>query len=436
MHRERLPLGVDAERAALALAGRPGLVWLDGDAAHPEGRWSFVASDPVEVHVADELGLPELRERTSVGEVRVPEWIGYVAYDAFSRRSQRGLPRIAREGTEPAVWLARYDAVVAFDERRREGWVFGDDAAACARLLERLSSGPRAVSGRVIGEVSASAAEAHALAIQRALEHIGRGDIYQVNLARRWSARWEGDPLALFLAMRRASAVPLGAFVDTGDHAVLARTMETFLDWAGPGGRLSTRPIKGTIARERGDVTNAARALRADPKEQAEHSMIVDLMRNDLGRVAVTGSVSVERVMGVEPFAGLSHLVSTVACRTRPDVTLDDVLRATFPPGSVTGAPKLRAIEIIEALEPHPRGVYCGAVGMIDRAGGAKLAVAIRTAQIGAGEVRYHAGGGIVEASDVQREIAETELKARAFLDAVAALDRAEPGASLRATAR
>ena len=417
VHRERLPASSSAERAALALADRPGLVWLDGDETHPDGAWSFVASDPVDVHVADDLTLPQLHAGSAAGDVRVPEWIGYVAY-------------------EPAVWLARYDAVLGFDERRGEAWIFGDDAAACARLAERSARAPQTVEGRVIGEVIASPADAHGRAIERALEHIARGDIYQVNLARRWSARWEGDPLALFLAMRRASAVPLGAFIDAGDHAVLARTMETFLDWSGPGGRLVTRPIKGTIPRERGDVTNAARALRADPKEQAEHSMIVDLMRNDLGRVAITGSVRVERVMDVEPFAGLSHLVSTVACETRADATIEDVLRATFPPGSVTGAPKVRAVEIIEALEPHPRGVYCGAIGMIDRAGGAKLAVAIRTAQIDEGEVRYHAGGGIVEASDVEREIAETELKARAFLDAIAALDRRSQDERLGATAR
>jgi anthranilate/para-aminobenzoate synthase component I len=150
--------------------------------------------------------------------------------------------------------------------------------------------------------------------------------------------------------------------------------------------------------------------------------MIVDLMRNDLGRVAQVGSVHVPDVMTVEPFARLSHLVSTVACRTREGVTLREVLAATFPPGSVTGAPKLRAIDLIEQLEDTPRDVYTGALGFIDRAGGVSLAVAIRTALLEHGRVRYFAGGGIVEASRVEREIEETELKARVFFDALDAL--------------
>jgi anthranilate/para-aminobenzoate synthase component I len=145
-------------------------------------------------------------------------------------------------------------------------------------------------------------------------------------------------------------------------------------------------------------------------------------MRNDLGRVAEVGSVHVPEVMLVEPYAKLSHLVSTVACRTRPGVSTRQVLMATFPPGSVTGTPKLRAIEIIEQLEAVPRDAYTGAVGFLDREGGLSLAVAIRAAIVEHGLVRYFAGGGIVEASQIERELAETELKARVFLDAVLAL--------------
>src|SRR5690606_24571802 len=149
---------------------------------------------------------------------------------------------------------------------------------------------------------------------------IAAGEIYQVNLARRWSATIEGDPVALFLAMRAASPVPFGAYLELGaDGCVLARTMERFLRWDARTRALETRPIKGTIAR-RGDDHGEAAALRTDAKERAEHAMIVDLMRNDLGRVAEIGSVRVEDVMAVEPYAGLSHLVSTVRATTRPDV--------------------------------------------------------------------------------------------------------------------
>jgi len=202
--------------------------------------------------------------------------------------------------------------------------------------------------------------------------------------------------------------------------------MERFLDWEGPGQRLVTRPIKGTIARSGHQDREEADQLQADPKERAEHAMIVDLMRNDLGRVARVGTVQVEEALKVEPYRGLSHLVSTVACRTRDEIGLQQILEATFPPGSVTGAPKERAIEIIEALEAGPRGIYTGCVGYIDHDGGASFAVAIRTAVARGQEIEYQAGGGLVEASIPDKEIAETELKAKTFLDAIAALRSAE----------
>ncbi|MBW2159728.1 MAG: anthranilate synthase component I family protein [Deltaproteobacteria bacterium] len=282
-------------------------------------------------------------------------------------------------------------------------------------MAERKASIP------AVGDIEVDAAPSHRKAIERALDYIGMGEVYEVNVARRWSAPFEGDALELWQAMRAASRVPLGMFFDGGEHAVLACTMERFIHWDAGSKTLVTRPIKGTIRREATD-DGASHRLRADPKEQAEHSMIVDLMRNDLGRVAELGTVRVDAPLIVEPFTGLYHLVSTVSCITRPEVSLEAILEATFPPGSVTGAPKVRALEIIEELEPHPRGVYCGALGFIDHDGGLSLAVAIRTATVSRGRVRYWAGGGIVEASDPDREVAETELKARVFLDAVASL--------------
>ena len=447
MHVERIALA-SAEAAARALAGRPGLAWLDGDGSPTEGRFSYVASDPVE-HCVRTLGDARPLEALSglgagdevTGEApRAPRWIGYIAYDAAwagpvgtQRDWTRKVPRIVREGAAQVLRFARYDAIVAIEHECAEAWLIGDDAEACGRLRERLSKGePRALD-YAVRDVVAPPGAAHLAAVRSALEHIRAGDIYQVNLARRWTATLEGASregaaLGLYLAMRRASAVPLGFFLDAGDHAVLACTMERFLDWDGR--TLITRPIKGTLARRGGDDAREAATLRADPKEQAEHTMIVDLMRNDLGRVAKVGSVRVERLLEVEPYARLSHLVSTVTCGTREGTTLGEVLEATFPPGSVTGAPKARAMELIEELEPVPRGVYCGALGFVDRAGGVSLAVAIRTAVARAGSVVYHAGGGLVVASDPERELAETELKARAFLDAVGDFSGSRGGAA------
>lgn len=375
----------------------------------------------------DALGEADSELRGDAHELAlalVPWWVGYVAYDAaWSMPRRLGLRRPTRHARAPlpVAWLGRYERLIAIDLERGDTFVIGPDERACealaATVLRQKSHPPRAQVGRPEGE----AREAHRRAIEGALGAIARGEIYQVNLARRWRASFEGDPLALFLAMRDASPVPLGFFLELADHAVVSRTMERFVRWDRSSRRLWTSPIKGTIARA-GDDALEASSLSHDEKERAEHSMIVDLMRNDLSRVAEIGSVRVESALRVEPFAALSHLVSTVSCHTTEGVGVREILEATFPPGSITGTPKLAAMELIERAETHARGVYTGALGFVDRAGGLSLAVAIRTALVHGAEVTYFAGGGIVSASDPEREIEETELKARVLFDACAAL--------------
>lgn len=425
---------IDELAAARRLRAEPGFAWLDSNRSESrDGRFSFLAawpSDEIRVAFGEKAPFAALRrlnetsaDPNSAGPrpCEVPAWIGYIAYDAFWSAPVRGRPRFDR-GDEPIMLFRRYPALLAMDHADGESWVVGDDREACELFRERLSnlkdhrpSLPR------IGEIDVDDADDHREAIRKALDYIGLGEVYEVNVARRWSAPFDGDPLGLWQAMRAASRVPLGMFLDGGDHAVLACTMERFIHWDAWSRTLVTRPIKGTIRRVATDDGSSERLL-ADPKERAEHSMIVDLMRSDLGRVAEIGTVSVDAPLIVEPFTGLYHLVSTVSSVTRPDVSLADILEATFPPGSVTGAPKIRALEIIEELEKHPRGVYCGALGFIDHEGGLSLAVAIRTATVANGRVLYWAGGGIVEASDPDREVAETDLKARVFLDAVESL--------------
>jgi anthranilate/para-aminobenzoate synthase component I len=424
----------DELAAARSLSAEPGFAWLDAHRrdAH-DGRYSFLAAWPEgEINVAfgaaspfsplAEVGRPtETINLDGPKPNAVPLWIGYIAYDAFWSAPVRGTPRFERS-TEPIVFFRRYPALLAIDHLDETAWIVGDDESACRVFRTRLQrSQEGATTQPMVGQLRVDDAAQHRSAIVRALDYIARGDVYEVNLARRWTARFEGSSFRLWQAMREASRVPLGMFLDAGGHAVLACTMERFVRWHAESRTLVTRPIKGTIRRELGD-DDAPKRLLADPKERAEHSMIVDLMRNDLGRVAETGSVRVDAPLSVEPFTGLYHLVSTVSCVTRPGVTLPSILQATFPPGSVTGAPKIRALEIIEELEQHPRGVYCGAVGFIDRDGGLSLAVAIRTAIVRSKEVHYWAGGGIVEASDPDREVAETDLKARVFIDAIASL--------------
>ncbi|MDH5675505.1 MAG: anthranilate synthase component I family protein [Myxococcales bacterium] len=464
MHIEPFVEATPLDELARRLGDRPGLCWLDGSAAHPEGRYSMLMSDPVEWVVAP-AGDPEPLARLAQLQSRapdaaapdpgsdrhgplplpseVPRWVGYLAYDlCFTVGARRSRPPEPTSDA-PLLCFARYAAVLI--ERHQDGrrFVIGDDAKSCQDVFARLQV-PAAAGGasaescqdvfarpacRAPGPLHIPDPAAHLAAIAQAKDAIAAGDVYQVNLARRFEARFAGDALALWSALRDASPVPLGMYFHARGPRVLSRSMERFLRWHRPSRALRTRPIKGTVARAPGGDAQGRADLLADPKERAEHVMIVDLMRNDLSRVAELGSVRVEEALRVEPFAGLQHLVSSVACRTRPDLGLRDILEATFPPGSVTGTPKLRAIEIIDQLEAAPRGLYTGALGFVDRAGGLSLSVAIRTAVLHGERLHYYSGGGIVEASDPQRELAETELKARVFFDA---LQRLSPGRELR----
>lgn len=412
---------------ALRLANYPGLAWLDGGLSHGrDGRFSFVATAPCALIERSTCKLErELTELACepadqapgstqidapLSPAQIPAWVIHVAYDAHAPG-----PKAAT----PALRCARYDAWYAFDHASEQAYLVGDDRAACERLAERLRAAPVAALAYRAGPVETTAREVHARAIQGALALIRAGEVYEINLARRFRARFDGSALGLFLRMRDASPVPLGYYVEGDQHAVLGRSMERFLRYHAHDRRLVSSPIKGTVARA-GDDAGEAHRLRSDPKERAEHAMVVDLMRNDLSRVCEVGSVEITELMAVLPFAGLAHLVSTVQGRVRPQVGLGELLAETFPPGSVTGAPKQRVLRAIAELEQLPRGVYTGCYGFIDRAGGCSLAVAIRTAVVSAGHVDYFAGGGIVADSDPDRELAETELKAEMFLRALA----------------
>jgi anthranilate/para-aminobenzoate synthase component I len=419
---------------ARRLARVPGLAWLDGGLEHGrEGRFSFISTAPCCVISEQEDArdpwrtIARLAENLAPSRMLVPEaslttediprWVGHVTYDAGLGDLPR---RPAPAQGVPAVRFARHDAWVMFDHAHAHAYLVGDDRAACERLRTLLDAPPLGDEALAFsaGPVEVTPRAQHAAAIRAALGLIREGEVYEINLARRFRARFDGSALGLFLRMRTASPVPLGYFVDGGDHAVLGRSMERFFRFRASDRALWTAPIKGTVAR-RGDDAAEAAALQADPKEHAEHAMVVDLMRNDLSRVCEIGSVEVAALMEVVPFAGLSHLISTVRGRARSDVDLGTLFKHTFPPGSVTGTPKLRVLSAIEALEDVPRGVYTGCYGFIDHAGGSSWSVAIRTAVVAHGSATYFAGGGIVADSDPEREVAETELKAALFLRAL-----------------
>ena len=266
-----------------------------------------------------------------------------------------------------------------------------------------------------------------AAAVRAIREGIARGDVYQVNLTRRMRFEGSPDPYALAAALFDSNPVPLALTLATSDFAVVSNSPELFLDLDLPGRRAASGPIKGTVARgvsAREDGAAVERLL-ASAKDAAEHLMIVDLVRNDLGRVAVPGGVTVPKFRTLRSFRHLHHLESTVGARLPGDVRLSHVLSALLPAGSITGAPKRSALSFIRELEPHPRGPYTGAAGYVRGNGRAVLNVAIRTAILSRGRVDYHAGGGIVWDSDPEAEWRETETKSVEFAASVARLNAA-----------
>jgi len=337
------------------------------------------------------------------------------------------LPRRHAWPPLPLLYCARYDWSYRADRR---GGVARIAAARADLLADRLRRHERALAAAVLRAAAPRTCpratlsrDAYATMIARAQAYIAAGDIYEINLAQPFTATAApADAPALFAAWSERYPTPFAAYVDGDGWLMLSNSPECFLstdgDW------VATFPIKGTRRRQRGVPADAlAAALRADPKERAEHVMVVDLERNDLGRVCETGSVAVADFAAVREYPLLLHMVSEVRGRLRPGTSLGALLRAVFPGGSISGAPKIRALQLIEELEPAARGFYTGAIGWTEMNGGSRFNIAIRTAVIDrAGRLTYWAGGGIVADSDAQREYEESLLKAETFFRALAAL--------------
>jgi para-aminobenzoate synthetase/4-amino-4-deoxychorismate lyase len=266
---------------------------------------------------------------------------------------------------------------------------------------------------------SRPADDVHVESIARAIEHIHAGDVFQVNVCMRLEAEWTGSPWAAFSCAAARLHPPYAAFLGLSDSAVVCLSPELFLRRIGR--VVETRPIKGTCARDANPAIAAAqrRRLLSSEKNRAENVMIVDLMRNDLGRVCRPGSITVPDLVAAEPHPGIWHLVSRVRGELEPDVSDADLLRASFPPGSITGAPKIRAMQLINELEPSPRIVYTGAIGYVSPIAGLEFNVAIRTFEIRDGKIGLGVGGGIVADSDPRSELAECYQKAAPLIAAL-----------------
>jgi para-aminobenzoate synthetase component 1 len=399
--------------AVLALRDEPGLVLLESMPGFGDlGRRSYLAVRPCEVATD---GLPALDRLGSEGIGG--RWFGWLSYDLG--RQVEAVPTLADDELGlPPLALGRYESWLEFDHERGTVAVRGEpDAAHLVGALRDARRDP-ARHREVEAWTSSLPRPDYERVVGRAIEYIEAGDVFQVNISQRLVADWNGDSLALYGRLRDTSPAPFMALVRLGGADVISASPERFLRRRGAS--IETRPIKGTRPRGRTPAEDSmlARALEASEKDRAENVMIVDLARNDLGRVARYGSVTVPRLCGLERHAGVHHLVSTVEAELVPGVGPAEIVRATFPPGSVTGAPKVRALEIIEELEPVRRGPYCGAIGWIDSAGDLELSVAIRTFVAAPERLSLHVGGAVVASSDPADEWRETMHKASRLLEA------------------
>ena len=433
----------------------------------PRGRFSFAGVDPYahirlrgkhlelerlrEVHA----GLPEAPSAPAAGlieslrallppppqdnETEIPFIGGAVGYVGYEFAEQLDVHRLRGRDDWglPDLNLLLVDAVLAFDHESGKSWIsglgWGTDpqlarrrAEEAARALEarlHASRVPRpkasAASSR-LPEEDASVA-AHHKAIDAILQEIAAGDVYQACLTHRWTRNFDGDPWQLHLALRRLNPAPFAAYLELPEVVVASSSPERFLALSREGWAES-RPIKGTMPRGLHPAEDEARRreLERSVKDRAEHLMIVDLVRNDLGRVCETGSIDVPELMHIEPYAQVFQMVSSVVGHLPEERDALDLIAASFPPGSMTGAPKIAAMRLLDSLEPVRRGVYSGALGYLDARGGADLSVVIRALLVREGRVHLHAGGGIVADSLADPELREAYDKLRPLLQALA----------------
>ena len=356
--------------------------------------------------------------------------LGYLAYDLKDCLEQ--LPRTSIDDLElPLMQLVAPTIIVIHDLTSEATTLLamrleGDDSAALkdvARFKEALSAeaaplGERAL--RATGKCASVFSRAEYLsAVEAIRSYIVEGDVYQVNMSQRFQAPNDQDPFDCFAAMYAANPAPFFAYINAGDHQIVSTSPERFIELRN--GSVETRPIKGT--RPRGKTPAEDDALRTEllesPKEEAELSMIVDLLRNDIGKVCRPGSVRVLEHKRLEAYQNVHHLVSIVKGQLDPGMDAVDLLRATFPGGSITGCPKIRAMEIIDELEPVRRHIYTGSIGYVGFDGTMDLSIAIRTATFTGGKVLFSVGGGIVFDSEPASEFEETLHKGRTLMNAL-----------------
>jgi para-aminobenzoate synthetase component I len=365
--------------------------------------------------------------------------LGYLAYDL--KDCLEKLPRTSVDDLELPLMCLVAPTIIVIHDRVSEATTLlamrlqGDDAALrldVARFKEALGApaAPRAPAPRGGGKCASAFSRMEYLsAVEAIRRYIVEGDVYQVNMSQRFQAPFAGDPFDCFVTMYAANPAPFFAYINAGDHQIVSTSPERFLELRN--GRVETRPIKGTRARGKTPAEDDAlrTELQESPKEDAELSMIVDLLRNDIGKVCRPGSVRVLEHKRLESYQNVYHLVSIVKGELDPGVDAVDLLRATFPGGSITGCPKIRAMEIIDELEPVRRHIYTGSIGYVGFDGTMDLSIAIRTATFTSGKAVFSVGGGIVFDSDPASEFEETLHKGRTLMEVLDARIGDEPSA-------
>jgi para-aminobenzoate synthetase component 1 len=441
------------------LADRPYLTFLDSAMRHEVlGRYSYLACDPFGIYTVkngrpswngellpgDPLGALRTLLDTYVQEhhPHVPSFQGGVA-GFFGYDLNRTLERLPDPGWPglgfPQSLLGFYDVVIAWDHHDSRCWIVSsglpeqDPARRKARALRRadeFATSLARVQSRhdrsrcVVNQWTSNfGRERYITAVQRVTDLILAGDVFQANIAQRFSATLPAsfDALDFYCRLRSLNPAPFAAFLRYGELVVASSSPERFLKLDGR--RVETRPIKGTIARSADpeEDQTRAQALLASDKDRAENTMIVDLLRNDLSRVCCTHSVDVPVWCSLESYASVHHLVSVVTGELMDHEDAVSLLRACFPGGSITGAPKVRAMEIIAEIERAPREVYCGAIGFIGFSGCMDTNIAIRTVMIRNDMAAFHAGGGVTAMSQPEAEYEETLAKAQRIFDAFSA---------------
>ena len=453
-----LPYIADSTKLFNAFTRRSWPVFLDSGRPHStRGRYDILTADPrmvlvtrglkTEIQTASgtaySLADPFSLLQEALGPIRpgidgIPFCggaIGYFGYE-LARRLER-IPSCAEDAEHiPDMAVGIYDWALVVDHQERRSRLVAA-SSRCARtvrgsLSAALTGRARSRTGtqfRVLDAVRSNLTHGQYMnALSRIKCYLREGDCYQVNFAQRFSVPAEGNPWHAYQGLRQLNGAPFAAYLDTPYCQVMCSSPERFLQVRD--GKVETKPIKGTCPRGKNPVEDLMLAdmLRHSPKDRAENVMIVDLLRNDLGKVCAVGSVHVPKLFEVESFARVHHLVSTVRGRLADGRAALDLLRACFPGGSITGAPKVRAMEIIEELEPHRRGVYCGAIGYVGFDGSMDTNIAIRTLVHSDGITRLWAGGGIVADSDPESEYRETYHKASPLLDLLQQMRLADVG--------